>query len=188
MVFVNQMLAHVGEEGCLDAVERGVPINVASAGASPDALHRELGEEAVARARVACKMLVNQISYSTILKLILAAGSHEGWSILNKFYAPQAAAPTRQGSLNRRTAFEKRTRNPPNECFARGRVLKSWLALHGVTFSDMEANQHFAHNIFHAFGVQKESVLLSNPDLTCKVLVTSPKCLRGDGDGERGGE
>ena len=35
MVFVNHMLAHFGEEGCLDAVGRDVPIKVASAGVSP---------------------------------------------------------------------------------------------------------------------------------------------------------
>ena len=75
MVFVNQMLAHFGEEGCLDAVERDVPIKVASAGVSPEALNREFGEEAVARARVAWKILINHISYPTILKLIIAAGS-----------------------------------------------------------------------------------------------------------------
>ena len=53
MVFVNQMLAHFVEEGCLDAVERHVPIKVASAGVSREALNREFGEEAVARVRVA---------------------------------------------------------------------------------------------------------------------------------------
>ena len=52
-VFVNQILARFGEEGCLDAAEGGVRIKVASAGVSPEALNREFGEEAVARARVA---------------------------------------------------------------------------------------------------------------------------------------
>ena len=74
MVFVNQMLAHFGEEGCLDAVERDVPIKVASPGVSPEALNRQFGEEAVARARVARKIIINQISYPTILKLIIEAG------------------------------------------------------------------------------------------------------------------
>ena len=67
------MHAHFGEEGCLDAVERDVPI--ASAGASPEALHREFGEEAVARACVAWKILMNQTTYPTIVTLVIAAGS-----------------------------------------------------------------------------------------------------------------
>ena len=48
-------------------------------------------------------------------------------------------------------------------------VLRSRLALHGVTFSDIAANQHFARSISHVSGVQK-SILLSNADLTCKLL------------------
>ena len=58
---------------------------------------------------------------------------------------------------------------PPSEYFARGSELRNRLALHGVTFSDVDANQHFARNLSHVFGMQK-SILLSNADLTCKVL------------------
>ena len=48
-------------------------------------------------------------------------------------------------------------------------MLRSRLALHGVTFSDVDANQQSAGNLSHGFGVQK-SILLSNADLTCKIL------------------
>ena len=161
MVFVNQMLAHFGEGGCLDAVGRDVPIKVASAGVSAEALKREFGEEAVARARVAWKILINQISYPTILKLIIAAGSpSEGWSIFKKFYAPQAAAEKARLTQSW-YSLRMKQHEPPNEYFARGSALRSRLALHGVTFSDVDANQEFARNLSHVFGVQK-SILLSN--------------------------
>ena len=169
MVFVNQMLAHFWEEGCLDAVERDVPIKVASAGVSPEALNREFGEEAVARARVAWKILINQISYPTILKLIIAAGSpSEGWPIFKKFYAPQAADEKARLTQSR-YSLRMKEHEPLDEYFARDSVLRSRLALHGVTFSGVDANQHFARNLSHVFGVQK-SILLSNADLTCKAL------------------
>lgn len=58
---------------------------------------------------------------------------------------------------------------PPNEYFVRGSVLRSHLALHGVAFSDVDANNFFARNIFRVFRVQK-SFSLSNAELTSKVL------------------
>ena len=61
MVFVDQMLVHIGEEGFLGAVEGDVPVKVVSLRDNPEALLREFGEEAVARARVARKIRINQI-------------------------------------------------------------------------------------------------------------------------------
>ena len=93
MVFVDQMLVYFGEEGFLGAVEKDVPVEVVSSRDNPEALLRQFGEEAVARARVARETLINQISYVTILNLILAVGGpSEGWCIFKKLYAPLAAA------------------------------------------------------------------------------------------------
>ena len=64
------MLDHFAENDCLDVVERDVATKVAPAGVSTEALNREFGEEAVARVRVAWKILVNQITYPNILSLI----------------------------------------------------------------------------------------------------------------------
>ena len=93
MVFVDQMLVHFGEEGFLGAVERDSPVKVVSSRDNPEALLIEFGEEPVAGARVARKTLIKQISYPTILNLILAVDSpSKGWCTFEKFYAPPAAA------------------------------------------------------------------------------------------------
>ena len=59
MVYVNQILAYFGKEGCLDAIERDGPIKVASAGVSAEAYDREFEEEAIAGARAAWTILIN---------------------------------------------------------------------------------------------------------------------------------
>ena len=72
---------------------------------SPEALHREFGEEAVARERVAWKIFINHISYPTSLNLILAAGlPSDGWCIFMKYYVHRLPL-TRLSSLNRRIAY-----------------------------------------------------------------------------------
>ena len=101
-------------------VERDVPIKVASAEVSPEALNREFGEEAVARARVTWNILINQISYPTILNLILAAGSpSEGWSLYKKYYATQAAADKARLTQSW-YSLRMKEHEPPNEYLSRG--------------------------------------------------------------------
>ena len=91
--FVNKMFANFGEDSCLGAVERDIPIKVASAGVSPEAINGEFKEEAVARARDALEIQMNQITYPTVLILTIAAGSRsKRWCIFKNFYALQAAA------------------------------------------------------------------------------------------------
>ena len=60
-------------------------------------------------------------------------------------------------------------REPPNEYFSKGSVIRGRLSTHGVQLTDHEVNKHLAQRLSPIFGVQK-GILLSNPDFTCQVL------------------
>ena len=95
-----------------------------------------------------------------------------------------------QDTTARKTMKEN---NPPplnDEYCARGSALRSRLALRwSDNLSDVDTNQHFTCNLFHACGVQL-SILLSDADLACEVL--EDVVLRAYGEmemaRERGGE
>ena len=132
MVLEGQMIALFGEEGCLEDINTDVPIKIGLKGANSEALKREFGVEAVARAPAAWRILINQITYLPLLNLILAAGSpSDGWKIFTIFYAPQSAAE--KSKLTQAWySLRMKENEPPNKSFARGSVLISRLAFRRV--------------------------------------------------------
>ena len=169
MFFEAQMTALFRQEDCLEAVETTEHIRVGVKGADIQALKDEFGTVKVEKAERAWQYLLRLIQCSSILQSIVVAGSpSEGWSIFKKHYKPQADAE--KSSLTQAWYnLQMKVGESPNEYFGRGSVIRGRLSSHGVTFSDHDANKHFARNLSPAFGVQK-SILLANSDLSYQVL------------------
>ena len=88
-------------------------------------------------------------------------------------YAPQSAA-AKARLTQALYSFGMKDGEAPNECFARGSVLRSQLGTDGVTHTENDGNQHFARNLTPGYSVQKSIFLAkedSGMDLTRAELV-----------------